>query len=232
MANWLDPAETFRKILRARSPEHAASADTITSLDWFYSDADHNSGLWKAAWTAMQELLRYVEDGRIELRGELDSRNPPILIDEIDARIGVLNPFGKNDGLGGELTVGSLAEPDRIRIWRRVFCSTKNLGSLISGELQVDTPELPALLSQASEAKIRVTIRAIYAEEEERQAKPPNIKELTKIVLSRLLKTGLRTSEARIATIGNEEEFKRLRWPQGKKAHSSRKRGPRGSSRQ
>jgi hypothetical protein len=73
-------------------------------------------------------------------------------------------------------------------------------------------------LRPASKTQIQAIVRAVYAE----PGKPPNIRELPKVVRPRLHQLGFDASENQIAGIGNDPEFKRLRRPLGRTVASER----------
>jgi hypothetical protein len=105
---WLEPAEAFRMLLvfrmlfRPLHPQYTTFADAIKLADAITSDKWFVTARWQnlpaeirlAARRAYEELNWYVREGHIRLRGELRSRVPPIIIDEIECAHGVLDVFG------------------------------------------------------------------------------------------------------------------------------------------
>ncbi|MDA9508086.1 hypothetical protein XI09_26300 [Bradyrhizobium sp. CCBAU 11386] len=83
-------------------------------------------------------------------------------------------------------------------------------------------PDEQAAARPASEARIRTEVAAVYAEAAGQKAKPPNIKELGKVVQQRLATAGLGAAQIQIQKIGEEDAFKKLRRPPGATVFSQR----------
>lgn len=98
------------------------------------------------------------------------------------------------------------------RCTREIFIRRDSLNRFIAG-LGV-SPRSEAVLGLASEATVRIEIRAVYLE---MIADPPNINTLPKIVRPRLNSVGVDASDRQIKKVGEESEFVALRRPVGKR---------------
>jgi hypothetical protein len=81
-------------------------------------------------------------------------------------------------------------------------------------------------LRKAQDRVIEDEVRRVYDIADNEGSKPPNIKEVPKLVKARLRDIGQAASATKIQEIAERPEFKRRRRPPGKTL-SSEKRGPR-----
>jgi hypothetical protein len=135
MSKWIEPAEAFRVLLRARHPEHAAVADEIMSYRWFYywRSLEVPEDVYQAVDAVLKELQQHIREGRIRLRGELDG-NLPADIDEIDCkRARDLCVFAMRSHNAGDLPIyreGHGLKTDRV--YHRVHCNADDLAKLVN----------------------------------------------------------------------------------------------------
>lgn len=102
-----------------------------------------------------------------------------------------------------------------------VYVARDQLAKTLNEHKPSEPDEQPAA-RPASEARIRTEVAAVYAEAAAQETKPPNIKELGKVVQQRLADVGLGAAQIQIQKIGDEAEFKKLRRPPGATVFSQR----------
>jgi hypothetical protein len=75
----------------------------------------------------------------------------------------------------------------------------------------------PSRLPNASVAMINDELRLAYDRAEVAGEKPPNVKEVTAVVQLALRQKGFRAKKSQIEKLAEAEEFRRRRWPPGKR---------------
>jgi hypothetical protein len=169
MRKWIEPVEAFRVLFRARHPERAKAADDISSYRWFWywKSLGVPEDVYQAADAALKELHQHVKDGRIRLRGEMDSSKPPVDIDEIDCTLGRLTVWdspGQRHEANQLIIEGKGISIDRV--WRRVHCSADDLANIIASN---DNPADIDRVATTERAKnVEEAVGSVTNREEER----------------------------------------------------------------
>ncbi|MGY4437068.1 hypothetical protein ACVWWO_009545 [Bradyrhizobium sp. F1.13.1] len=108
-----------------------------------------------------------------------------------------------------------------IRVPHWIYVARDQLAKTLKEHAPSEPDERPAT-RPTSETRIRTEIAAVYAEAAAQETKPPNIKELGKVVQQRLAAVGLGAAQIQIQKIGDEAAFKKLRRLPGATVFSQR----------
>jgi hypothetical protein len=226
MVDIIGPLDAFREMLAAGYGKATLKfAEEINSYTWFYFPKSTYLKARKgkvskraikipesvvaAAARTLKLFCDHVRDGNIRLRGQLNN-NPPIDIGRADSLIGQLDIFQQT------LTIYRGRTP---RTYHNVFCvkdGVMRIVNSVSKNRSATTPiTLEEALPEAPIPTIREAIRSVY-DDADKSGPRPNINQLSKAVLPRLI--GYRSPTGRqIKAIGGEPEFRKRRGKIGKR---------------